>query len=92
MSFFAWKYHRPFVKYTERENDCQHDILMERLSEGTRSNTWITIKLMNYERSREIKSLFEKYICRVCTAHQPLKAPEGIKRTDSECDRDLEGV
>ena len=25
------------------------------------------------------KSLFEKYICRVRTAHQPLKAPEGIK-------------
>ena len=24
-----------------------------------------------------IKSLFEKYICRVRTAHQPLKAPEG---------------
>ena len=38
------------------------------------------------------KSLFEKYICRVRTAHQPLKAPEGIKRADSECDRDLEGV
>ena len=24
-----------------------------------------------------LKSLFEKYICRVRTAHQPLKAPEG---------------
>ena len=29
------------------------------------------------------KSLFEKYICRVRTA---------IKRANSECDRDLEGV
>ena len=38
------------------------------------------------------ESPFEKYICRVRTAHQPLKAPEGIKRADSECDRDLEGV
>ena len=26
-----------------------------------------------------LKSLFEKYICRVRTAHQPLKAPEGRK-------------
>ena len=25
------------------------------------------------------KSLFEKYICRVRTAHQPLKAPGGRK-------------
>ena len=31
-----------------------------------------------------LDSLFEKYICRVRTAHQPLKAPEGIKRADSE--------
>ena len=38
------------------------------------------------------KSLFEKYICRVGTAHRLLKAPEGIKRVNSECDRDLEGV
>ena len=38
------------------------------------------------------QNLFEKYICKVRTAHQPLKAPAGIKRTDSECDRDLEGV
>ncbi len=40
----------------------------------------------------ELKNLFEKYSCRVRTAHQPLKAPEGIKRVNSECDRDLEGV
>ena len=25
------------------------------------------------------ESMFEKYICRVRTAHQPLRAPEGIK-------------
>ena len=30
--------------------------------------------------------------CRVRTAHQPLEAPEGIKRADSECDRNPEGV
>ena len=38
------------------------------------------------------KSLFEKYICRVRTAHHPLKAPEGIKRLNRERDRDLTGV
>ena len=36
----------------------------------------------------EDKSLYEKYICRVRIAHQPLKAPEGIKRVNSEGDRD----
>ncbi len=34
------------------------------------------LKLMGVESP---KSLFEKYICRVRTAHQPLKAPEGRK-------------
>ena len=44
-------------------------------------------------------SLFSRLIgfflaqsCRVRTAHQPLEAPEGIKRADSECDRNPEGV
>ena len=40
----------------------------------------------------QAKCLFEKYICRVRSAHQPLKAPEGIKRVNSECDRDPKAI
>ena len=32
----------------------------------------------------ELRTCLKNTICRVRTAHQPLKAPEGIKRTDSE--------
>ena len=42
--------------------------------------------------SPDPKSLFENAVCRVRTAHQPLKAPEGIKRVDNECDRDPTGI
>ena len=38
------------------------------------------------------KNLFEKWICKVRTAHQPLKAPAGIKRVDNECDRNPTGT
>ena len=38
----------------------------------------------NSELMETSESLFEKYICRVRTAHQPLKAPEGIKRLIKE--------
>ena len=39
-----------------------------------------------------LRACLKSTVCRVRTAHQPLKAPKGIKRTDSECDRDPEGV
>ncbi len=39
-----------------------------------------------------LENLFEKWICKVRIAHQPLKAPAGIKRVDNECDRDPTGT
>ena len=42
----------------------------------TKKKYW-TAAGWDFIQKSDVKSLFEKYICRVSTAHQPLKAPAG---------------
>ena len=51
------------------------------------------LQLWKYGKTgKRLRACLKSTVCRVRTAHQPLKAPAGIKRVDNEYDRDPTGM